>query len=157
MNPVIDSPYYGYENLRTDMVPVTVTGVTSGVKLTIDASKSGITEKSQIVGMSLVDYVANGTTLDIADAPAALADLTIINGAVVFLKNGSTTIHKFPLSDLIKRQADEPFLRFPLSINFDLYNKKCYIVVSASDANVAANTGKVIGLVVRYLDPNCPV
>lgn len=139
------------------MIPVTVTGTTSGVLLDIDGSKTGIEEDSVIIGMSVVDYVANGTTINLSDAPAALADLTILNGGVVMLKDGSDQVHRFPLSDLIKRQAGEPFLRFPKATNFDLVKKKSKILITASNANVEANENKVIGLVVRYLNPNCPV
>ena len=157
MNPELNGHYYGHPNLRTEIIPVAVTGTTSGVSLDIDGSKTGLKADSQIVGMSVIDYVANGTTQNIAGAPTDLADLTILNGGVVYLKSGNDVIHKFPLSDLIQRSATEPFLRFPLSTNFDLLEKKSQIFITASNANVAANTGRVIGLVVRYLDPSCPV
>ncbi len=159
MNPSeYGQPYWNWPNLRTEIIPVAVTGTTSGVKLPIDGTKSSVKKDSEIIGLSLVDYVANGTTLNIADAPADLADLTILNGGVLFLTDGSNRVHKIPLSDLIKRQAGEPFLRFPKSTNFNLVDSgKCYIHITASNANVAANTGKVIGLVVRYLDESCPV
>lgn len=158
MNPSeYGQPYWNWPNLRTEIIPVAVTGTVSGVRLEIDGSKTGITKDSIIIGMSIVDYVANGTTVNLADAPASLADSTIINGGVVELIAGTNRIHRFPLSDLIKRSGGEPFLRFPKATNFDLVEKKSKILITASDANVAANTGKVIGLVVRYLDPSCPV
>jgi hypothetical protein len=154
-NPAL--PYYGYPNLRTTIIPVVVPGTTTGRKLELDGAKASFPPGAKLVSLSLVDYIAGATTLNNSDEVAEVADNTINYGGVVYLSNGKGYDHKLPLSHLIKRQASEPALRFPLPVDLDFINKKCYVTLTASNANLATNANRVIGFVVQYLDPTCPV